>query len=167
MDVFKRKEVELGEDVFFVQQYPPFVGLKVLAEVQKVLLPALAGAANGLKGHADDDINDTAVIISSIGEALATLPEHLDGEKMEQLAKLLLDSEYVSVKRANDDRPVRLSEQVMADMFTGRYFDMIVLMVRVFQVNYLDFTRLSSVPIGVRNALGEIGKAFQAKLANG
>ena len=48
MDRFNRKSFTLGEDTFFVQLIPPKESIKAWTEVQKVLLPALSGAMEGM-----------------------------------------------------------------------------------------------------------------------
>ena len=55
MDRFNRKSFQLGEDTFFVQLIPPKESIKAWTEVQKVLLPALGGAMEGMNISAEDE----------------------------------------------------------------------------------------------------------------
>ena len=87
----------------------------------------------------------------------------LDGDRLEKLSLMLLNPDYIAVKRSGKQEAERLTEDVMNELFEGRAFDVLVLMVQVAKANYADFTRLSSVPTGLQEALGEIVRAFREK----
>lgn len=164
MDILKPAEVKIGKAVFYVHRFPPFRAIRILGELQKVIAPLLGGAAKGVKGvDADKEIKSFAVLGNILGDALLQLPDKLDGDKLEHLAQLLLDPEYIAVSQDGEESPIRLSESEVNNIFAGRIIDMIVLMVQIVKVNYLDFSRLSSVPTGIRAALGEMSRSFQAK----
>lgn len=160
-DINKPYQYTMGEDVFYIHRFPPFTAMKVLGEVQKVIAPILGGAAKGAK-NTNVDGSDMELVGGLVGDALLELPSKLDGNKMESMARLLLNPDYVAVCKAGESKPVRLSEQVVDEVFIGRPVDMIILMGVVLKINFLDFTRLSGLPTGVRQVLDGVMKRFQA-----
>ena len=59
-----------------------------------------------------------------------------------------------------------LTEDVIDEIFTGRTFDLFFLMAKVVQVNYLDFSMLSSLPIGFRKNAEETKQKIMASLGS-
>lgn len=164
MDRFNRKSFQLGEDTFFVQLIPPKESIKAWTEVQKVLLPALSGAMEGMNISAEDEKEKWVNVVAS---AFQTLPYTLDADKVEKLYAYLLNPEYIAVQREGDKTPIRLSEDLIDEIFTGRTFDLFFLMAKVVQINYLDFSKLSSLPIGFRHNAEEIQAKVMASLGSG
>ena len=148
-------EYKMGETTFYIHIMPPLLAMKVLGEVQKTLAPILGGVTKEVSKKGDEQADGLAVIGSAIGEALCRMPEHLDGEQLEKLCKLLLNGEYIGVSTDGMKDPEKMSERILNEVFTGRPLDILALMYKVFEVNYLDFSKLSSVKIGNQNALGE------------
>lgn len=149
-----------GDYEFAIRQMNPFYAMSVLGDLQKIIVPALGGAAGGVEQDAEQ-----SEIVSAIGGMLKALSTSVDGKTLMQSAKLLLDSEYVSVK-ADGGKFVHADEDILATVYWGRPFDMVALCLKVFQVNYLDFTNSCSVPIGVQNAVNEIMSMVQEKSEN-
>lgn len=151
MDVFRRVQVKLSdqdENVFYVQLLPPFEAIRTLTELQKVLAPAASGAVKSIQS-VNMDASLGKAISGGLAEALLTVSERLTEEESDKITRKLLNPEYVAVQRPHDSSPVRLTEQVVGDIFTGRPIDLIILMVKIVQVNYLDFSRLSGIPSGI------------------
>ena len=163
MDRFNRKSFQLGEDTFFVQLIPPKESIKAWTEVQKVLLPALSGAMEGMNISAEDEKGKWVNVVAS---AFQTLPYTLDADKVEKLYSYLLNPEYVAVQRKEDKTPIRLTEDLIDEIFTGRTFDLFFLMAKVVQINYLDFSRLCGLPIGFRQAVEQLKEKITESLAN-
>ena len=82
-----------GDFEFSIRQMNPFKAMKVLGDLQKLIIPALGGAAAGL-----NDSSENAEVVSAIGGALANIAETVDGDKLEQACKLLLNTEYIAIK---------------------------------------------------------------------
>lgn len=162
MDRFNRKSFQLGEDVFYIQLIPPKESIKAWTEVQKVLLPALGGAMEGMNIASADETEHWMNVVAS---AFQTLPYTLDADKVDKLYSYLLNPEYIAVQRKEDKTPIRLTEDLVDEIFTGRTFDLFVLMAKVVQVNYLDFSRLCGVPIGFRQTAEEIQAKITESLA--
>jgi hypothetical protein len=76
----------------------------------------------------------------------------------------LIAARAVKKKGAKDFAYV--SEEDLEAVFTGRPWDMLALCYKVFEVNFLDFSKSSSVPIGVQKALSEIKTMFQGVSGN-
>ena len=160
--MLKPAEYHLGESVFYIQRFPPFVAMKVLGDLQKIILPALGAAAKEAKGidlDAPDDGLDA--LADMFGSALSVLPQHVDGVGLENAARMLLNPDYVSVSPDGMASPSRLTEDMAIVVFEGRVMDMFAVMAEVFRVNFMDFSKLSSVPIGTTQALGELKEKFQ------
>ena len=149
-------QYKMGETTFYIHIMPPLLAMKVLGEVQKTLAPILGGVTKEVTAKSDQQVDGLAVIGAAIGEALVRMPEHLDGERLEKLCKLLLNGEFIGVSTDGMKDPEKMSERILDEVFTGRPFDILALMYKVFEVNYLDFSKLSSVKIGNQNALGEL-----------
>ena len=163
MDKFNRKSFTLGEDTFFVQLIPPKESIKAWTEVQKVLLPALSGAMEGMNIQSSDEKEHW---VNVVGSVFQTLPYTLDADKVDRLYSYLLNPEYIAVQRKEDKTPIRLTEDIIDEIFTGRTFDLFFLMAKIVQFNYLDFSKLSSLPIGFRHNAEEIKAKIMANLGS-
>lgn len=156
------KEYQQGEYTFNIRQFEPFYAIKVLGELQKVIAPALDGAVGGLKNPAvaDETMPDLGVFATIASGSFISLAQHLNGDELLRISKLLLDPEYVYVKNGGGQFE-KLTESIVNEVFSGRPFDMIALMVKVVTVNYLDFSKLSSLPAGVRETLDGLKLTFR------
>ena len=150
-----------GDFEFSIRQMNPFTAMKVLGDLQKLIIPALGGAAAGL-----NDSSENAEVVSAIGGALASIADNVDGDKLEQACKLLLNVDYIAVKEKGAKDFAYVSEEGLEAIFTGRPWDMLALCYKVFEVNFLDFSKSSSVPIGVQKALSDIKTMFQGASGN-
>lgn len=145
-----------GDFEFSIRQMNPFKAMKVLGDLQKLIIPAIGGAAAGL-----NDSSENAEVVSAIGGALASIADNVDGDKLEQACKILLNVEYIAVKEKVAKDFSYVSDEDMEAIFTGRPWDMLALCYKVFEVNFLDFSTSSSVPTGVQKALSEVKAMFQ------
>ena len=160
----KPTEYRMGEAVFFIHTMPPLMAMKVLGELQKTLAPILGAMTKEVTANSDEKVDGLAVVGAALGEALKSMPSHLDGERLETLCKLLLNADYIGVSTDGLKAPVKLSNAVIDEVFMGRPFDILVLMYKVFEVNFLDFSKLCGVPIGARIALAELKKTITANV---
>lgn len=151
--------IQIGDDIFTVRQFAPFYAIRVLGELQKIITPALGGILNGVAKNNDEmDTENLKDMLQVISNAIEKLAYTLDGDKLETAIKLLIDEQYVSIQvnRNGKKEFVRLNESAINEVFEGRIIDLVVLAIKVFKINYLDFSKLSSVPIGVQKTLAEI-----------
>ena len=143
---------------FAIRSFDPFLGLEILGELQKVLVPAIGGAADGLQKNTAD-----GEMIVAIGGALKQLSQSVSGKILRQSAELLLDSEYVAVKGKGDKSYLPADKDKLAAIYWGRPFDMVALCIKVFEVNFLDFSTSCSVPTGVREMVEAIQQMVQGQ----
>lgn len=146
-----------GEYDFSIRRFNPFLAMRILGELQKLLVPAIGGALN----NADEGMEDVAALGGAVGGALMKLAEVVDGDKMENAARLLLDGNYIAVSEAGKNDFQRLDDGTVAAVFTGRPFDLLALCGKIFAVNFMDFSKSSSVPIGVQQFVEGIQESFR------
>lgn len=139
-----------GDYEFSIRQMNPFLAMKVLGELQKILLPVIGGAVEGLK-----DSTDNAEMVATIGGALGKIAESVDGAKLYAACELLLDTDYLAV-RGSDKQFRIMSKDDLAMIYTGRPWDLLAFCAKIFEVNFLDFSTSSSVPTGIRKAVSDI-----------
>lgn len=145
-----------GDYEFSIRAFNPFYAMRVLGDLQKILVPVIGGAAASVK-----DAPDNTETVAAIGGALRQAAESLDGVTLEKTCKLLLDSQYIGVKAKDSKQFSYVDEDMLAQIYWGRPWDMLALCAKVFEVNYLDFTKSSSVPTGVIEAITEIRRSFR------
>jgi hypothetical protein len=95
-------------------------------------------------------------MIAAIGGALGQIAGNVDGDKLEKACDLLLDTDYLAVKGENDKQFSAVDKNDLAAIYTGRPWDMLALCAKIFEVNFLDFSTSSSVPIGIQKAVNDI-----------
>lgn len=157
--MLKPVEYKQGKTVFYIHRFPPFMAMRVLGELNKVVGPVMGGAAKGLQNIEGAGENLEA-LSTVLGSALQNLMM-IDGDVMEHVLRLVLNEEYVSVSTNGTKNDLaHLTEEKINEVFEGRPIDMIMLAVKVVRVNYLDFSMLSSIPTGFLGALGAMKSAF-------
>ena len=149
-----------GDYEFAIRRFDPFLGLEVLGELQKVLVPAIGGAADS---HGEEKFG---VTLAAIGGAITALSKSVSGKVLRQSAELLLNSEYVAVKGKDKKDFVSADKDTLSAIYWGRPFDMVALCVKVFEVNFLDFSTSCSVPTGVRETVNAIRSMVQEQPGN-
>lgn len=157
--MLKPVEYKQGKTVFYIHRFPPFMAMRVLGELNKVVGPVMGGAVKGLQNIEGAGENLEA-LSTVLGSALQNLMM-IDGDVMEHVLRLVLNEEYVSVSTNGTKNDLaHLTEEKINEVFEGRPIDMIMLAVKVVRVNYLDFSMLSSIPTGFLGALGTMKSAF-------
>ena len=150
-----------GDCEFAIRQYNPFLAMRILGDLQKLIVPALGGAANGLSENGEQ-----ADMIAALGGALKNIAQLVDGATLEKAMTMLLNSEYVAVKQGGAKSFTPADQDTLAAIYWGRPFDMVALCLKVFSVNYLDFTTSCNVPTGVREAVNAILSMVQDESEN-
>lgn len=140
-----------GDYEFSIRQMNPFHAMKVLGDLQKILLPVIGGAVEGLK-----DSSDNAEMVAAVGGALGQIAGNVDGDALEKACGLLLDTDYLAVKKGTSAQFSAIDKDDLAAIYTGRPWDLLSLCAKIFEVNFLDFSTSSSVPIGVRKIVNDI-----------
>lgn len=158
----KPAEYRQGESLFLIRPFEPFEALHVLGELQKVVGPVIGGATKSLKDYDMDEEINLILLARVVGNVFESLPSRINGKQLEEVARLLLRTDYISFSHDGTEKNlVKFTETVIDEYFTGRPFDLIALMIQVAKVNYLDFSKLLSIPTGWREVLTELKESFQ------
>lgn len=162
----KFTHIEQGDYVFSVRQMPPFASIRALGTLQKIIFPVISGVLDGASKTPNADTESLLDMAGILSKGLDKMVTNLDGDKLEIAIKILLNPEYVAVKAKSGKDFIRLGEGEINEVFGGRVIDMIALAVEVFKINYLDFSKLSSVPTGVLETLAEAKSKFLGQSAS-
>lgn len=112
----KVHEVRIGENDFYIRRFQAFAAVEVLGDLQKQFAGPLLGMMDGKPSGSPEEAN--ANMMAAFGKLSATI----DGRTLRDLAKRLLDKEYVSVSieggqvRKLDDAAIALSLETAADV---------------------------------------------------
>src|SRR6516165_6016342 len=116
---------------FYIRRYDAFLSLRMLGEVQKRFLTPFSAIMEARDANA----NSTA-----FNDAVDRISKSLDGDALVDLAKKVLNPDFVSVSIDNDEAQ-KLDEGAL-NMATDSIFDVISVIVEVLRYNYTElFTR--------------------------
>ena len=142
MKTFEAKEMQIGENLFYIRPLPAFKAANISGELFSTLLPALgslaplAGAAGNAGSLLDVDSGEAA-------KAFAQGASALSGSKVELMLKMLLVRHgNISFERAGpkeDGQPRLLTEDIANDLFSSDVQDMFLLAYEVVKLNYGGF----------------------------
>lgn len=117
-------------NTFYIRRYDAFLSLKILGEVQKRFLVPLSAIMEAKEADNSE----------SLTKAVEQISKSLDGDLLVDLAKKVLNSEFISVAIDGND-PSKLDEGQL-NMATDGIFDVVSLIVEVLRYNYADlFTK--------------------------
>ena len=127
-----RHEFQLDNgNKFFIRRYDAFLSLKILGEVQKRFLAPFTAIM-----EAREQKDNTEAFAS----AVERISKSLDGDSLVDLAKRVLNPEYISVIIDNQ-QPEKLEEATL-NRATDNVFDVVSLIIEVLRFNYTElFTR--------------------------
>jgi len=115
----------------YIRRYDAFLSLRILGEVQKRFLTPFSAIMEARDANA----NSTA-----FNDAVDRISKSLDGDALVDLAKKVLNPDFVSVSIDNDEAQ-KLDEGAL-NMATDSIFDVISVIVEVLRYNYTElFTR--------------------------
>lgn len=140
-----RTVVEIGDVKVYIRRFEPLKGLRILTDLQKKflgpLLTAIEMRASNI-GMAHPDAS----------KALATLSASLDSASLDQILKLLVDPEYVTLEYGND-RQDKANESTMNMAFEEQGPEAIIqLALEVFKANFQGFWNRAASLIGSAQA---------------
>jgi hypothetical protein len=116
---------------FFIRRYDAFLSLKILGEVQKRFLGPLTAIIEARDAKDNDD---------AFNNAIGQFSRSLDGDSLVDLARRVLNPEFVSVIIDNEE-PKRLDEGSL-NLACDGIFDVVSIIFEVLRYNYADlFTR--------------------------
>ena len=132
---------QVGENIFYIRPISPFKAIGLLGDIQKLIGPALGkGLASFTNGGGDaKSLLDRKVDGSMLAEAFEALAEHVDGAKLENMVRRILDQQFVAVQMPQDDTPARLTEAKANEVFLGCPGDMFAVIAAVLEATYGDF----------------------------
>ena len=143
--MLKPAEYKQGNTVFYIHRFPPFMAMRVLGELNKIIAPVLGGAAKGLESADMGGGNGLGAIAPVLGDALKNLML-IDGDVMEHVLRLVLDENYISVStNGSKNNLAYLTEEKVNEVFEGK-------------------PMLSSIPTGFLKTLGTMKSAFRESL---
>jgi hypothetical protein len=135
MPAADQKRVEFVLDngnKFFIRRYDAFLSLRILGEVQKRFLSPFAAIMDARSGNSNG--------IDGESVAIDRLSKSLDGDSLVDLAKKVLNPDFVSVM-IDDDPPERIDEGLL-NRATDSVYDVVAVIYKVLEVNYKElFTR--------------------------
>jgi len=128
----KRTEVVLDNgNKFFIRRYDAFLSLRILGEVQRRFLAPFAAIMDA-RSNANGTDNEA--------NAIDRLSRSLDGDSLVDLARKVLNPDFVSVM-IDDDPPERIDEGLL-NRATDNVYDVVFIIYKVLEINYRElFTR--------------------------
>lgn len=140
MPEISRHEFKLGDNVFYIKRYQPFLGLEILGDLQKQFAAPMLGLLNGKSGGSEEE---NAAAFSA---ALSRLSQTIDGKTLRALAERLLDKEYVAVSIDNaPEKKLDASAVALSLTTTG---DLLALCWEVISFNFAEVLQRIASPTG-------------------
>lgn len=136
MKQFEPKQKKIGENTFYIFPFPAFKAANLSGEIVSLIAPLVA-SLGGTLGNAENPIDvDLADAAPTIAEAFSSL----SGDKLERLLKkLLTENKNIAVDVEGEDDPVRLTDDLVNEIFCGETQDMFMLAFEVIKLNYSGF----------------------------
>jgi hypothetical protein len=120
---------------FYIRRYDAYLSLKILGEVQKKFLSPMASLM-----EANDTQQDTDARLRIVFEMIEKISLNLDGDILVELAKKILNPDYISVA-IEGEQVEKLNEGLLNRAIDG-IADLIGLVIETLKVNYVElFTR--------------------------
>jgi hypothetical protein len=149
-----RKEFTIGRSVYYVRKYEPFLALKILGDLQRRFLGPMA---TFMESRPDEEMN-IGLMIKGIGSISASL----DGDTLVNIAKRVLDPEYISV--AIEGEPAEKLTDNMLNRAVDSVADVIELLAYVLKENYENVFTLATTHIGPGRMNGEARLGFSERI---
>ncbi|KUE88884.1 hypothetical protein ASL20_09670 [Cupriavidus necator] len=140
----ERLHTKIGDTDFYIRKFDPFAGLRLLGDLQKDILPAVAHLvqaalgpeAPGMPGGGVDRDALNRAADAGLVEALRELSGKLGGASLEAWANRLLDPECITATINGRDVKLAADVRLMAFRDAG---DILELMAQVIRYNFADF----------------------------
>lgn len=165
-EIGSREQVVIGDNTFYIQNFDPFMAIKVFGDMQKVASPIIAEMTEGFTGGKSEDIMDVdlqsaEVMMRSLKAVCMSMHKYLDGDTLLRVLKMLLDPKIVAVE--HNGRPTALNENVVTAVFNGDMMGMLELAYHVIRVNYADVFTTAASRFGFTGGLPVNLSSFAAK----
>lgn len=156
----RRKEVQIGEHMFYIARYEPFLALEVLGDLQKQFAGPFLAALDG-KPSENEGARTQAMMV-----AFANLSGQMDGKTLRELARKLINQDYVSVALEGGQKVEKLSIAMQTQAFES-VSDIIQLCWEIIQHNFAEVIARLSSPTGPARALMGSRSANSAQSSSG
>ncbi len=148
MKQMETKTVTVGENTFYITPFPAMTAANVFGQLVKFVTPI----AGGIASLAGGDKKDTSVFdmdIDAVAPALTMAAASLSGDKLEELVRqLMITHKNIVVDDPSTGEAVRLTKDIVNEMFCGEIQDMFTLAIEVVKVNYSGFFRKTAARFG-------------------
>jgi len=139
MAVARHEFVLPNGNKFYIRRYDAYLSLKILGEIQKKFLSPLASLM-----EANDPSQENEVRMKIVFDAIEKISLNLDGDVLVELAKKILNPEYISVS-IDGEQTEKLNEGLL-NRSIDSIADLISLIIETMKVNYTElFTRGKSL----------------------
>lgn len=131
-----REEFKLDNgNCFYIRRYDAFLSMKILGDVQKKFLGPFALFMDTVNAELPQEVRDKRT-----QDAIAQISMSLDGESLIDMAKKVLNPEFVSV--SIDGGPPQKLDEGTLNLAIDDIYDVVALVFEVLKVNYAAlFTR--------------------------
>lgn len=151
----------LGDYNFYIRPLPAMTAANMTGDLSALIGPILGGLAPLLnmvgedgKSFMDTDLTQAAPVITGAFSSLS-------GDKLERLLrKLLIESKNITFEGIDDDKPQRLDQDTVNEIFCGNVQDMFILAFKVIQINFSGFFEKFADQFG---KLGDLVQKLQAQ----
>lgn len=147
-------EVTIGENVYYIKRFPPFLALEILGDLQKQFAGPLIAQLDGKEApkNADGNVVLDAESANKMMQSFANLSNKLDGKTLREIAEKLLTENNVSVA-INGDDPIKFNKQAQG-LALENVADIITLCWEVLKFNYAEvIARLANPITAARQAI--------------
>lgn len=157
-------EFHIGEYTFYVRKFAAFYAANISAELTKTVAPVIGGIAP-LLGGLGDQFDIEKLDMEQAGAALQTAFSQLTGEEFERvISKLLINDKNVSISGPLTEGNVRVMTKDDAnEIFCGEVENMILLCVKVIELNYKGFFSKLAARFGNRIAILEAAESMNTE----
>jgi hypothetical protein len=131
-----RHEHSLGNgSKFYIRRFEPFLATRIFGDLQRKILAPLVSVIEANDSSLSEEQRERNARI-----AIESLSENLNGRALEDVARMLLNPDYISV--SVDGRPPERADEGMLNQAVDGMADLLELTIEVVVVNYKDlFTR--------------------------
>lgn len=133
---------QIGENIFHIHPFPAFKASRISGELVSLISPILVSVLPALSGGNESD-EETSIFDMDISAAMPSIMKacsSLDGEKLENLMKMLITQYRNVAYETPDSNAVKwLTEDDANSIFLGEVEDMFVLAFEVIKLNFKGF----------------------------
>lgn len=147
MKQLESREVNIGENKFYIRPMPAFKAANISGELANLVMPILSGLAP-LAGFVGDGKDLFDIDVEQVAPTLSGAFTSLSGDKLERVLRLLLISGgNISVEMPGE-RAQPLSEDLANEIFCEDVQEMFILAFEVVRSNYNGFFKKLAARFG-------------------